>query len=516
MSASRRPTRAPVWPSATARLTATVDLPTPPLPGGDENRVLDRREEAFAARSRSLHSVHAPILALYAERERARLSARRHRLRAAGAVYNMRPMNKLEGLSPHRGDPLGGQSRTAQSAAPTGSGRHAAPEPVCAGERAGRRGVRHAAMRTVRPSAPPASCPTIPSPGSSSRSTCARWRATTMEGRRTGEPGAERAAHYIEQEFMRIGLRPGGDEGSYRQRFTVRTGARLGERNRLAWRASGKRRELVRRPGFPARSGSPPRPATGWRAKTAFCGYGITASAHAYDDYAGLDVDGRIVLLLRFEPGAEDSLSPFSGTELTEHADLRRKVQNAHDHGAVGVMLLTAGRSGPGDSLLGFVHGAGASGGVGDSRRAGALRRPRAGACRARRGPGVDPGPDRHHLRARLVARSISPWRWKSTWIRSRSRRRTSSASCAGTTRAPARGRSRRRPLRSPRFRRARVPGPRLRRHPQRRGRQCVGRRGVDRDGRGPRARPGIRGIGPWSLPPSPARSWGSSGQATT
>src|SRR6187402_1252106 len=40
-----------------------------------------------------------------------------------------------------------------------------------------------------------------------------------MAGRRTGEPGAERAADYIEQEFRRAGLRPGGERGSYRQRF---------------------------------------------------------------------------------------------------------------------------------------------------------------------------------------------------------------------------------------------------------------------------------------------------------
>jgi Peptidase family M28/PDZ domain/PA domain len=183
-----------------------------------------------------------------------------------------------------------------------------------------------------------------------------------MEGRRTGEPGAERAARYIEQEFIRVGLRPGGDDGSYRQRFMVRTGARLGDRNRLAWRASGKRRDLVLNRDFRPLGFS----ATTHRrleGKAAFVGYGITAPKLGYDDYAGIDVEGRIVLILRFEPAVDDSLSPFSGTALTEHADLRRKVQNAHDHGAVGVILLTAAHSGPGDSLLGFVPGAAASGG---------------------------------------------------------------------------------------------------------------------------------------------------------
>jgi hypothetical protein len=181
-----------------------------------------------------------------------------------------------------------------------------------------------------------------------------------MEGRRTGEPGAERAADYIEAEFRRIGLRPGGDDGTYRQQFTVRTGARLGERSHLAWRTGGSRRELVRERDFRPLSFSAPtrRRLT---APAAFCGYGISAPAEAYDDFAGIDVDGRIVLLLRFEPGMADSLSPFAGTRLTQHADLRRKAQAARHQGAVGVVVLSSGRSGPADSLLGFIESAGAT-----------------------------------------------------------------------------------------------------------------------------------------------------------
>ena len=55
-----------------------------------------------------------------------------------------------------------------------------------------------------------------------------------------------------------------------------------------------------------------------------FAGYGITAADHHYDDYAGLDVKDKIVLILRHEPQEADEKSVFDGKELTSHADLRR------------------------------------------------------------------------------------------------------------------------------------------------------------------------------------------------
>jgi hypothetical protein len=174
-----------------------------------------------------------------------------------------------------------------------------------------------------------------------------------MAGRRTGELGAERAADYIEAEFRRAGLRPGGDSGSYRQQFEARTGARMGDRNRLTLHTGGRRWELSSdrdwRPlGFSA--------STHGRieARVVFCGYGITAEHPTYDDFAGQDVRGRVVLLLPLEPAASDSTSPFAGTVLTAHADLRRKVANAHEHGAAAVLVLTDDAATPGDARSGF------------------------------------------------------------------------------------------------------------------------------------------------------------------
>ena len=57
------------------------------------------------------------------------------------------------------------------------------------------------------------------------------------------------------------------------------------------------------------------------RAPVVFAGYGITAPGYDYDDYAGIDVRDRIVLVLSQEPGEMDSTSRFDGNVNTPHAE---------------------------------------------------------------------------------------------------------------------------------------------------------------------------------------------------
>ena len=60
-----------------------------------------------------------------------------------------------------------------------------------------------------------------------------------------------------------------------------------------------------------------------------FAGYGITAPEYNYDDYAGLDVKGKIVLILRHEPQEFDEKSVFEGKVYTEHSQIFSKAANA-------------------------------------------------------------------------------------------------------------------------------------------------------------------------------------------
>ncbi len=76
-------------------------------------------------------------------------------------------------------------------------------------------------------------------------------------------------------------------------------------------------------------------------APVVFAGYGIRSEEHEWDDYAGLDVEGKFVLVLRHEPGEKDPESSFDGTSSTDHATFRTKGRVAEEAGALGMILVT-------------------------------------------------------------------------------------------------------------------------------------------------------------------------------
>jgi hypothetical protein len=71
-----------------------------------------------------------------------------------------------------------------------------------------------------------------------------------------------------------------------------------------------------------------------------FAGYGISAPDWNYDDYAGLDVEGKIVLVIRREPQQDDDQSVFEGKKTTTHSYIRTKLQLAKKQKAAGVLLV--------------------------------------------------------------------------------------------------------------------------------------------------------------------------------
>ena len=152
-----------------------------------------------------------------------------------------------------------------------------------------------------------------------------------LEGRRAGSPGAEVAARYVAQRFAALGLQAAGDEGSFYQRFSFVAGVQPGPGNELrfsgAFAGTAKPEEFTPLP-FSA-SGS----AAG---EVVFAGYGISAPEIAYDDYQGVEVKGKVVLLLRFSPAGDDPNSPFA-----PYLPLRRKVSDAVAKGAAAVLIAT-------------------------------------------------------------------------------------------------------------------------------------------------------------------------------
>jgi len=166
-----------------------------------------------------------------------------------------------------------------------------------------------------------------------------------MEGRGAGTPGIAKAASLIEQRFRALGLQPAG-KNSYLQPFTVITGARLKENNRLDVLSGGAKKDLKLNQDFVPFSFSSSGEFSG---SIVFAGYGASAAEFGYDDYAHLDVKDKIVVILRYEPAGFSAKSGHNGP--TEHSQLITKAINARNHGAKAVIVIN-GKLGDGEEDL--------------------------------------------------------------------------------------------------------------------------------------------------------------------
>ncbi len=166
-----------------------------------------------------------------------------------------------------------------------------------------------------------------------------------MEGRGSGTKGLIRAEHLLEKQYKELQLEPAGLHG-YVQPFSVTTGARLKSDNRLTVQSPGSKNDLKVEQDFVPFSFS----SSGQVAAPAiFAGYGVTADEFHYDDYAGLDVKDKIVVILRYEPSGFAEKSGSHG--LTRHSQLLSKAINARNHGAKAVIVLN-GKLGDGEEDL--------------------------------------------------------------------------------------------------------------------------------------------------------------------
>ena len=159
--------------------------------------------------------------------------------------------------------------------------------------------------------------------------------APDLSGRGVGTPGIATARDYIAAEFAKYGLLPGGDNNSYLQSFDVAVGVQVKEPSSLAL---GREPTLrLHEDWLPLGLSS----SAQVEGEAVFAGYGITAKDYGYDDYAGIDVQGKIVVVLRYEPPPKNSQSPFrKSPDFSIHAALRTKANNAREHGAAGMILV--------------------------------------------------------------------------------------------------------------------------------------------------------------------------------
>jgi aminopeptidase YwaD len=173
--------------------------------------------------------------------------------------------------------------------------------------------------------------------------------APDMEGRGAGTKGLGKATHYLEARYKSLGLQPAGTNG-YLQPFTVTTGAKLKADNHVVEQIDGRKQNLVLNQDFEPMSFSTSGSFTG---SVVFAGYGATADEFQYDDYAGVDVKDKIVVVLRYEPEIFGVKSGPHG--LTQHLRMVTKAINARNHGAKAVVLVSGKLAdGEEDTLMRF------------------------------------------------------------------------------------------------------------------------------------------------------------------
>lgn len=157
------------------------------------------------------------------------------------------------------------------------------------------------------------------------------WLADpARQGRAIGTPGSEEAARFVADRLRAAGLVPAFD-GQWMQRLDAPFRATLKEGNALAIGSTAPALGTDFLPlGF-----SDDGKAEG---ELVFAGYGITAPDLSYDDYAGLDVKGKIVLVAQDFPRERDEASPFRDPRNLRYAEWRYKATNAREHGAAAMV----------------------------------------------------------------------------------------------------------------------------------------------------------------------------------
>lgn len=164
-----------------------------------------------------------------------------------------------------------------------------------------------------------------------------------FEGRKPGTKGIEKAAKYIESKFDEYGLKK--LNSNYRQNFSILTGKELTGENDVFFNV------VIPKPGIPKERLRARKKQwdieKDWfpmafsengnleNSELVFAGYGISSESLKYDDYAGIDVKDKIVIVLTSGPGGDES-----GGKFRRYSNYRYKTSNAKDKGAKGIIFL--------------------------------------------------------------------------------------------------------------------------------------------------------------------------------
>jgi Zn-dependent M28 family amino/carboxypeptidase len=167
------------------------------------------------------------------------------------------------------------------------------------------------------------------------------------EGRAPASKGEDLATAYIEDQFKKVGLAAGNPDGSYIQKVPM-VGIKADPSAELVFTndASGKHEKLKFAYDFVAWS-KRPQPQIRVEADVVFVGYGVVAPEYRWDDFKGVDVKGKIIVVLINDPPVPDPADPsrldektFKGRAMTYYGRWTYKFEEAAAKGAIGCLIV--------------------------------------------------------------------------------------------------------------------------------------------------------------------------------
>jgi Zn-dependent M28 family amino/carboxypeptidase len=170
--------------------------------------------------------------------------------------------------------------------------------------------------------------------------------ADEYEGRAPGTKGEELTVKYIEDEFKKLGLKPGNTDGSYIQKVPL-VGITAKNTRPLVVSKGAKKQSFKWSDDVVAWSKHVADSAEIKDSEIVFAGYGVEAPEYNWDDFKGLDVKGKTIMVLVNDPAVPDPSDPakldsklFNGPAMTYYGRWTYKFEEGARKGAAGVLIV--------------------------------------------------------------------------------------------------------------------------------------------------------------------------------
>jgi len=165
-----------------------------------------------------------------------------------------------------------------------------------------------------------------------------------FEGRKPGSAGEQKTIAYMQQEFQQMGLKPGNPNGTYLQNVPL---AGITSKPQTNISVKGKHLDLVNKKDYIALSSHFEPRVEVKNSDIVFVGYGVVAPEYGWDDYKGLDVKGKTILMLVNDPAVPDPNDPsklnekmFKGKAMTYYGRWTYKYEIASAKGAAAAIII--------------------------------------------------------------------------------------------------------------------------------------------------------------------------------